>query len=77
MWVLDSFDLRPSLRTWYARQPEYEISLAPGDATLDLSGKLATLRVVLEEGEVVAQNGQLSVRFMNGLIFVRENPKRR
>ncbi|MEO6038673.1 MAG: DUF4153 domain-containing protein, partial [Saprospiraceae bacterium] len=75
--LLDSFDLRPSLRAWTSKRPEYEISLPPDEATIDLVGKTASLRLLLEEGEVMVQNGMLHAEFLNGLIFVRENPKRR
>lgn len=75
--LLDSFDLQPTLRTWYSKRPKFEISLYPTEATVDMMGKTATLRVIFEEGSVKVKNGVPRADFVNGLIFVREHEKRR
>ncbi len=75
--LLDSFDLRPALRAWYGKRPSYEINLLPAEATINLAGKSAELRVLIEEGEVIIKNGMPQAEFLNALIFVREQPKRR
>ena len=58
-------------------QPWYEISLTPAEATIDLVGGSATLRVLVASGEVIVQKGVPRAGFLNGLIFLRENPGRR
>ncbi len=73
--LLDSFDLRPTLRAWYGKRPQYEINLSPTEATIDLTGKSATLRLLVEEGEIMVRNGTPHAEFLNGLIFVREHLK--
>ena len=75
--LLDSFDLRPMLQTWYNKRPEYDIRLTPAEATVNLVSGSATLRVLVESGELIVQKGVPHAEFLNGLIFLRENPKRR
>ena len=75
--LLDSFDLRPMLQTWYNKRPKYDIRLTPAEATVDLVSGSATLRVLVESGELIVQKGVPRAEFLNGLIFLRENPGRR
>ncbi len=69
--------LRAGLPASARIQPWYEISLTPAEATIDLVGGSATLRVLVASGEVIVQKGVPRAGFLNGLIFLRENPGRR
>lgn len=70
--LVESFDLQPTLRTWWEKSKNDYLELSPGDATFDLKGRKGTLRVIVRNVDVRKEKDEVKVSHISGYLFLKK-----